>query len=461
MILFLFQEGKKTEEKSQIISLAMTMMKEAEEELRSCSVSVGHFWYVNQIYGEKMKCIEKDNGVEIKSEVTVNFKPKHPYADLKKARSEFTNLVQNSITESNGFVVPFKTMAPEDCSTILNIIQKYENKLFLTISSQEVTVCGPKHSQDSVKECLHRNKIATINTTPSAASTDKQLTIGMKINDPLVKTGLSMDLNRWCYMRNSFMEQLNEIKTKFNVDLIETNTIGGNVDIMALHRSDGNVAMESHAQRALLRLYQKFVTSHMRSKQSHDIGGVNIWMQQSYEHQSEGAVGGLELSGMQGPSHDICKLSTKESKNDEGDNCPICLDKFTNKKQLNCKHEFCDGCLQRSMDSNGPICPLCKDVYGIVVGNQPVGKMTSNKTSSSLPGFPGCGTITINYNIPSGTQTVNVLIWTFIDTGFIVLFSYILISLNLCRQNIQTQDSSTMVLVGQHICQTTLTVMKC
>lgn len=270
-----------------------------------------------------------------------------------------------------------------------------------------------------------------------------------------------MDLNRWCYMRNSFMEQLNEIKTKFNVDLIETNTIGGNVDIMALHRSAGNVAMESHAQRALLRLYQKFVTSHMRSKQSHDIGGVNIWMQQSYEHQSEGAVGGLELSGMQGPSHDICKLSTKESKNDEGDNCPICLDKFTNKKQLNCKHEFCDGCLQRSMDSNGPICPLCKDVYGIVVGNQPVGKMTSNKTSSSLPGFPGCGTITINYNIPSGTQTVNVLIWTFIDTGFIVLFSYILISLNLCRQNIQTQDSSTMVLVGQHICQTTLTVMKC
>ncbi|KAL3058455.1 hypothetical protein OYC64_010587 [Pagothenia borchgrevinki] len=53
----------------------------------------------------------------------------------------------------------------------------------------------------------------------------------------------------------------------------------------------------------------------------------------------------------------------------------------------------------------GPTCPLCKDVFGMMKGDQPDGKMTTEKRTFDLNGYPGCGTIIINYNISSGNQT--------------------------------------------------------
>uniref|UniRef100_A0A3B5MUT4 E3 ubiquitin-protein ligase n=1 Tax=Xiphophorus couchianus TaxID=32473 RepID=A0A3B5MUT4_9TELE len=89
------------------------------------------------------------------------------------------------------------------------------------------------------------------------------------------------------------------------------------------------------------------------------------------------------------------------------DKCSICMSDFTDKKQLKCKHEFCEQCLKNAVKHGGPICPICKDVFGVMKGNQPDGKMTWNKCQLSLPGFPGCGHIFITYNIPSGKQTEN------------------------------------------------------
>ncbi|XP_017160132.1 E3 ubiquitin-protein ligase DTX3L-like [Poecilia reticulata] len=85
--------------------------------------------------------------------------------------------------------------------------------------------------------------------------------------------------------------------------------------------------------------------------------------------------------------------------------CSICLSDFTNKKQLKCKHAFCEECLKNAVKVCGPICPICKDVFGEMKGNQPDGKMTWNKISYPLPGFPDCGHICITYHIPSGKQT--------------------------------------------------------
>ncbi|XP_016534127.1 E3 ubiquitin-protein ligase DTX3L-like isoform X3 [Poecilia formosa] len=90
-----------------------------------------------------------------------------------------------------------------------------------------------------------------------------------------------------------------------------------------------------------------------------------------------------------------------------GDTCSICLSDFTNKKQLKCKHAFCSECLQSAVKACGPICPICKDVFGVMVGNQPDGTMTFSRNPSSLPGFPNCGHICITYHIPSGKQTKN------------------------------------------------------
>ncbi|XP_026581045.1 E3 ubiquitin-protein ligase DTX3L-like, partial [Pseudonaja textilis] len=87
--------------------------------------------------------------------------------------------------------------------------------------------------------------------------------------------------------------------------------------------------------------------------------------------------------------------------------CPICLNKIYQKKLLpKCKHAFCASCIETAMNYK-PVCPLCNVVYGNIKGNQPPGKMEISKTRSSLPGHQNSGTITINYHIFGGIQTVS------------------------------------------------------
>ncbi|KAK5870541.1 hypothetical protein PBY51_003481 [Eleginops maclovinus] len=104
-------------------------------------------------------------------------------------------------------------------------------------------------------------------------------------------------------------------------------------------------------------------------------------------------------SGTSGPS-------STQNKDPEVEACPICMEAIANadKKTLPCKHSFCRDCLKTAFDYK-PVCPTCGKLYGTLTGTQPDGgKMNSTKSSSSLPGYENCGTITINYYIPSGIQ---------------------------------------------------------
>ncbi|XP_036418762.1 E3 ubiquitin-protein ligase DTX3L-like isoform X2 [Colossoma macropomum] len=95
----------------------------------------------------------------------------------------------------------------------------------------------------------------------------------------------------------------------------------------------------------------------------------------------------------------------KESDKSKDDDCPICMDKFTDKTKLKCGHEFCKGCLQESVKSMGKICPVCKDIFGMLMGTQPDGTMDVSTKGFSLSGYPRCGTIEIIYTISDGIQT--------------------------------------------------------
>ncbi|KAM7422408.1 hypothetical protein PAMA_010451 [Pampus argenteus] len=351
----------------------------AEEE--TCFLPVNHFWYVSHIYKEDMKRIEKMNGVKITAEVKVTIE-----ADQKerrnKAISEFINLNQKYCGESNGSVIPLKNIEPEVWRDTLKIIQKNENKLLLTQSSEEMIVCGPEKGQDLIRKILNTTQKTLTYTDGSVGeSTWKSqdiMQIDMSIKDPLSDAGLTMEESRWRLLTTSFNGALNKIKAKFGVDLKESGIDQGKVTIKASYkRSRGNASMESHAVRALLQLYQKSATSPMSFTQ--DYSGPEL---------NEAPMGGGATA-----------------RDTEDENCPICLDTFTNKKQLNCKHEFCESCLAQSENSMGPICPLCKDVFGMIQGDQPEGKMSWNTYSSTLPGFSNCGTIEIKYYIPGGIQT--------------------------------------------------------
>ncbi|CAK6955689.1 uncharacterized protein LOC128355481 [Scomber scombrus] len=354
----------------------------AGEDTRTCSVPVSHFWYVNHIYQEEIKRIEKESGVKITADVKVTFEAVQKDGSPDTASSEFTNLVQKSLGESEGSVIPLEYTDPEEWRDTLKIIQKKENKLLLTLNSEKMIMCGPRQSQDLIKKTLNTSQKTLTNANMSVvdstwATQDITQTIDMTIKDPLADSGLTMEESYWKLLTTSFSGVLANIKAKFGVTFKDSDIGQGKVIVKACHKSGGNASMESHAVRALLNQYQKCATSPMRFTQNYSGSALNGAATE------EGATAG----------------------DNEDENCPICLDTFTNKKQLKCKHEFCDNCLSHSMATMGPICPLCKDVFGQIQGDQPDGKMTWKTHSYSLPGFQTCGTIVIDYDIQSGKQT--------------------------------------------------------
>ncbi|NXD93020.1 DTX3L ligase, partial [Chaetorhynchus papuensis] len=93
------------------------------------------------------------------------------------------------------------------------------------------------------------------------------------------------------------------------------------------------------------------------------------------------------------------------AKTEEEEMCVICRDRIKNKKTLEkCKHAFCKSCIDLAM-THKQACPVCNTVCGVLRGNQPEGKMLNKTNRSSLPGYPDCGTIQIDYYMEGGIQT--------------------------------------------------------
>ncbi|XP_013868739.1 probable E3 ubiquitin-protein ligase DTX3 [Austrofundulus limnaeus] len=105
------------------------------------------------------------------------------------------------------------------------------------------------------------------------------------------------------------------------------------------------------------------------------------------------------------PSGKSSSSSSKQSKHNEDEPCPICMEPIRagRKETLGCKHSFCSSCLKKAFDFK-PVCPICGKVYGILKGIQPEGVMNITKTPSFLPGYEAYETIIIHYHIPSGIQ---------------------------------------------------------
>ncbi|NXJ23473.1 DTX3L ligase, partial [Dicrurus megarhynchus] len=89
----------------------------------------------------------------------------------------------------------------------------------------------------------------------------------------------------------------------------------------------------------------------------------------------------------------------------EEEMCVICRDKMKNKVTLEkCKHAFCKSCIDLAM-AHKQACPVCNTVCGVLRGNQPEGKMSTTTVHYSLPGYPDCDTIQIDYVMRGGIQT--------------------------------------------------------
>lgn len=94
----------------------------------------------------------------------------------------------------------------------------------------------------------------------------------------------------------------------------------------------------------------------------------------------------------------------------DGENCAVCLEALRaseqNLEQIGtCLHVLHRDCLEDCLHKH-PRCPVCRTPFGgAPQGKGPSGTMTISSSSAPCPGFPRCGTITIQYDMPSGTQT--------------------------------------------------------
>uniref|UniRef100_A0A3B4GYH8 E3 ubiquitin-protein ligase n=1 Tax=Pundamilia nyererei TaxID=303518 RepID=A0A3B4GYH8_9CICH len=382
----------------------------ADEEMYTCFVPVGHFWYVSHMYEEEMKRIEEKNGVKIRADVKVRYEEDQKHGRPDGALEEFANLVQKSLAESSGSVIPFKFIESDQWGDALKTILEKKNKLLITLTSETMTVRGPGQSQEAIKKFLNADTHRKRNTDAShqeyERETQESLKIDMTIKDDFPHAGLIIEKTFWKLMTNSYNKQIEKIKAKFNVAFKDSD-IG-----------QENASMESHAVRELFHLYQKTATSPMNVSQSSALETRWRFVSSQFHgatgfsgtiiSQSEGASNEPVLNGQSANrKHNIDPPtdSGKRAGDQSDERCPICLDKFKNKRQLNCKHEFCKDCLKQAEKANGPICPICRVVFGKIVGDQPDGTMSHQILTFPLPGYSDCGTIMISYEIQSGTQT--------------------------------------------------------
>ncbi|XP_035771749.1 uncharacterized protein LOC102777629, partial [Neolamprologus brichardi] len=255
----------------------------AGEEICTCSVPVGHFWYVNHMYEEEMQHIEKKNGVKIMADVKVRFEVDGKHGSPGNALDEFANLVQKSLVESSGSVIPLKFIDSDQWGDALKTIQKKENKLLVTLTSETMTVRGPTQSQEAIKKFLNADTEQKRNTDASheenkRETQDTSLKIDMTTKDHLMHMGLTMEESYWKVMITSCSDKVAKIKAKFNVELKESDIGQGKVNVKALYKKDeGNASMESHAMRELFHLYQKTATSPMNVSQSSAAAGIWGW----------------------------------------------------------------------------------------------------------------------------------------------------------------------------------------
>ncbi|XP_049327946.1 E3 ubiquitin-protein ligase DTX3L-like isoform X2 [Astyanax mexicanus] len=266
----------------------------------------------------------------------------------------------------------------------------------------------------------------------------------------------------WQLMNKTSRKQFAEIENKYGVHIFNQ-PLQDPTKVKVTIKSKDNVLvnLESHAHRAFIHLYQKISMSAITCPLSvpldennlkneldgHHLVGVDekigIWKLIGLPRNLAPAIADIEkvigkpvfddktkklinyseksqkfkrhnwkhLEGASssaigpGSSVDPEASTKKENEKSEDDDCPICMDKFINKVKLKCGHGFCRECLGLSVNSMGEICPVCKKIYGKVKGNQPEGTMNNKTYRHDLPGYEGCGTIEIYYNIPGGKQT--------------------------------------------------------
>ncbi|XP_030230250.1 E3 ubiquitin-protein ligase DTX3L isoform X13 [Gadus morhua] len=401
----------------------------------SCTVPLVLFWYVNQVYREKMKRIEEKNGVHIQKEVKVSFNgDTSAGADPVKALSEFTDLVQSCLGDSTCYSYSHEP-GQVDWEKALQLIQQGREKLTLTVSPHEVEVCGPMESLKTFQNYSKIIKKSHNSQIPGPSSTGE----AQGRSDTL-----HIDPVHWLVITTLFKTELAELEKGFGV---KYGYIQDKVKARAEMKSKDAFTLESDSLRALVCLHQRVTASvlscslqsqsqrHLVKERLAGLPGVvpdfrgDQWRiiglpedlrravdliesdlgRPVFREEDKQRIGhlryGVDSSGGSDMAGGKPPVRGAPAAEEEEDKCPVCMDQITNRRMLPCHHALCKECLENLVTQMGPTCPICKALFGELTGDQPDGRMTYETQRYSLPGFQGHGNIVIKYEMYPGKQT--------------------------------------------------------
>ncbi|XP_078538548.1 E3 ubiquitin-protein ligase DTX3L isoform X2 [Lissotriton helveticus] len=414
---------------------------EFEKNELSVSVSSAQYEYFNHVCLQKIEELKQRFHVRIDCSnnsddmSSLHFIALHDGGQVEKAHQSYVYLFQKTMVDWSQEVIELTDR------NHLDYVAKMLNEKYKQILTKKTTnsliLRGPKQELLEVKKSLKSmKKEQVVKPVDFAIQTHKRT------------NGVEVDLNQFQLCRDLMEKDIKEIEQKYLVSKQLRNTHGPKVYIIFTPIKT-DLDLSEHAYEHFIFSFQRAVSNVSKKiinlKDFHPTGKLsslidflaNRFCDLSFQIVDDTLIiAGLlprvmdaekevhfllkrDLSHLRNVPIDLnskkkyssltrensspFKKSEAVAIEEQQATCPICLEIPRKKKILDkCKHEFCEQCLNTAM-LHKPVCPVCNTPYGIVIGDQPDGRMDHYCTPDKLPGYH-CGTIVIDYSIPDGIQ---------------------------------------------------------
>ncbi|OCT63238.1 E3 ubiquitin-protein ligase DTX3L [Xenopus laevis] len=399
----------------------------AQGEDTAC-MSPALYQYFRAIFPDVVDKIKGQYKVEMRDHCTtpentvIHFFSTSPDSSIEKAKQCFIEAIQRITTDWSQITVELeKNMSASD---IERRVRENCSKTQTILDGDKITLRGPKRELSEAKRLLDS----------PAPQRFVQISSHNMIRD------LRLDGSHWDLLKELKYNQIKEIEDKYNVMITEKRNNGDKHVQITFTTTNGPPDLSPHACQIFLTLLHKTFSNIIQREikmkpgfQETKLSSLQTEMRNNHiEIVTNWHNGSLTLIGSLGNIHTAEKIlhkwqnggatgaeggedeamdtsdspSTEIRKKQEEDKCPVCLCEPHPKLVLKkCKHVICAGCWEQAM-KHKPVCPVCNVIYGVVIGNQPEGRMSHSAANFKLPGH-NCGTITLNYNFPNGVQGEN------------------------------------------------------
>ncbi|NWU62752.1 DTX3L ligase, partial [Pterocles burchelli] len=429
------------------------------EEMDELTVLTGLYEYFSHTRKEHIKVLRENFGVCIRSKdhyngsTSVCFTSDKSSASIQKAKDFFIRTFQKSVEDLKQEKIPLTSSYTLN-ETIMKLNARFSNLLAKEEGSQ-LLLRGPASEISAAKNFL------------TEESENSQAEKNMKISSELYKyrNGIKVDASVFKLLETILNKEIEDIKEKFDTVIEKKDSSCGHKMVIIFRPKFKTADRSSHATESFINAFQsasamlreKVITwklsedqkkrlnmllngkqledLHVKLQKKEDkfiLSGLpnQLYAAEKYimnllntedstqtknrtplssdlSYQESTGASPKKYSGRQ--KNNLYSEGQPQAKTEEEDKdvCPICMETISNKEILRkCNHAFCKSCIDQAMTYR-QTCPVCNTVYGVMKGDQPEGTMSTRVMAFSLPGYPGCDTIEITYDMHSGIQTRN------------------------------------------------------